>query len=102
VLAELELTSTDQANTLLAMLDDPAVRQVRVRSIMIEGEELAVRAPLLSHGTDGARITAQGMGKAVPVASKDTGNGRKRNRRPNLMSANASYDSLRIARRAHA
>ena len=84
------------------MLDDPAVRQVRVRSIVTEGEELAVRAPLLSHGTDGARITAQGMGEAVPLASKNTGNGRQRNRRPNLMAANASYDSLRIARRAHA
>ena len=39
VLAERELSANDQANTLLAMLDDPAVRQVRVGPIVTEGEE---------------------------------------------------------------
>jgi len=38
VLAERELSANDQANTLLAMLDDPAVRQVRVGPIVTEGE----------------------------------------------------------------
>ena len=102
VLAKHELNATDQAKTLLAMLDAPAVRRTSVRSIVTEGEEPAVRAPLVSHGNDGAHITAQGTGEAVPVVSKDTGKGRQRNRRPNLLAANASYDSLRIARRAHA
>jgi len=39
VLAQRELSATDQANTLLAMLDDPGVRQVRIGPILTEGEE---------------------------------------------------------------
>ena len=40
-----------------------------------------VRAALVSHGVEGSRITAKGMGKASPVASNDTAEGRHRNRR---------------------
>jgi outer membrane protein OmpA-like peptidoglycan-associated protein len=50
----------------------------------------AVRAALVSRGIDGTRITAQGMGEAVPVASNDTGEGRQRNRRVEVIIANAS------------
>ena len=50
----------------------------------------AVRAALISRGIDGTRITAQGMGEAVPVASNDTGEGRQRNRRVEVIIANAS------------
>ena len=49
----------------------------------------AVRAALASRGIDGTRITAQGMGEAAPVASNDTGEGRQRNRRVEVIIANA-------------
>jgi outer membrane protein OmpA-like peptidoglycan-associated protein len=50
----------------------------------------AVRAALVSRGIDGTRITAQGMGEAVPVANNSTGEGRQRNRRVEVIIANAS------------
>ena len=50
----------------------------------------AVRAALVSRGIDGTRITAQGMGEAVPVASNDTAEGRQRNRRVEVIIANAT------------
>ena len=50
----------------------------------------AVRAALVSRGIDGTRITAKGMGEAVPVASNDTAEGRQRNRRVEVIIANAS------------
>jgi outer membrane protein OmpA-like peptidoglycan-associated protein len=49
----------------------------------------AVRAALASRGIDGTRITAQGMGEAVPVASNGTAEGRQRNRRVEVIIANA-------------
>jgi outer membrane protein OmpA-like peptidoglycan-associated protein len=50
----------------------------------------AVRAALVSRGIDGTRITAQGMGEAVPVANNSTGEGRQRNRRVEVIIATAS------------
>jgi outer membrane protein OmpA-like peptidoglycan-associated protein len=50
----------------------------------------AVRAALVSRGIDGTRITAQGMGEAVPVANNSTGEGRQRNRRVEVIIANAT------------
>ena len=50
----------------------------------------AVRAALVSRGIDGTRITAKGMGEAVPVASNDTAEGRQRNRRVEVIIANAT------------
>lgn len=50
----------------------------------------AVRAALVSRGIDGTRITAKGMGEAVPVASNDTAEGRQRNRRVEVIIPNAS------------
>ena len=44
VLADRELSPIDQANVLLALLDDPAVRQARVGPLVIEGDELAASA----------------------------------------------------------
>lgn len=41
VLADRELSPIDQANVLLAMLDDPAVRHARVGPLVIEGDDLA-------------------------------------------------------------
>ncbi len=49
----------------------------------------AVRAALVSRGIDGTRITAKGMGEAVPVASNDTAEGRQRNRRVEVIIPNA-------------
>lgn len=46
----------------------------------------AVRLALVGgHGIDGARLDAQGVGPAVPVASNDTEEGRARNRRVELV-----------------
>jgi outer membrane protein OmpA-like peptidoglycan-associated protein len=50
----------------------------------------AVRAALASRGIGGIRITAQGMGEAAPVASNDTAEGRQRNRRVEVIIANAT------------
>lgn len=50
----------------------------------------AVRAALASRGIDGTRITAQGMGEAVPVANNSTGEGRQRNRRVEVIIPNAT------------
>lgn len=46
----------------------------------------AVRLALVGgHGIDGGRLTAQGVGPSVPVASNDTEEGRARNRRVELV-----------------
>lgn len=50
----------------------------------------ALRAALTSRGVDGTRITAQGMGEATPVANNGTAEGRQRNRRVEVVIANAS------------
>jgi outer membrane protein OmpA-like peptidoglycan-associated protein len=41
----------------------------------------AVRAYLVSHGIDGSRVEAVGLGDAQPIASNDTEEGRAQNRR---------------------
>lgn len=43
VLAHRELSTEDQANTLLAMLRDPAVRQARVGPLVLDDLELAAK-----------------------------------------------------------
>ena len=43
VLADRELSTEDQANTLLAMLRDPAVRQARVGPLVLDDLELAAK-----------------------------------------------------------
>ncbi len=48
----------------------------------------SVRGALVSRGVDGARVTTQGLGKAVPVASNDTAEGRQRNRRVEIVISN--------------
>lgn len=50
----------------------------------------AVRAALVSRGIDGTRITAKGMGEAAPVANNATAEGRQRNRRVEVIIANAT------------
>lgn len=50
----------------------------------------AVRAALVSRGIDGTRITATGMGEAAPVANNSTAEGRQRNRRVEVIIANAA------------
>lgn len=48
----------------------------------------AVRAALVNRGVDGGRIVTKGLGKAVPVASNDTAEGRQRNRRVEIVISN--------------
>jgi outer membrane protein OmpA-like peptidoglycan-associated protein len=50
----------------------------------------AVRGALLSRGVEGSRITTNGMGKASPVASNDTAEGRQRNRRVEIVISGTS------------
>src|SRR5437764_747851 len=45
----------------------------------------AVRAALIGAGVDPARVTAIGMGEAVPVASNATAAGRQQNRRVEIV-----------------
>jgi len=45
----------------------------------------AVQAALVSRGVEGSRIKTNGMGKASPVASNDTAEGRQRNRRVEIV-----------------
>lgn len=47
----------------------------------------AVRNALLQRGVDGTRIVARGLGKAAPVASNATAEGRQRNRRVEIVIA---------------
>jgi outer membrane protein OmpA-like peptidoglycan-associated protein len=49
----------------------------------------AVRNALLSRGIAGMRVTAKGMGESAPVASNDTAAGRQRNRRVEIIIADA-------------
>lgn len=49
----------------------------------------AVRAALTSRGIDAARVTAKGLGKSAPVASNASAEGRQRNRRVEIIIANA-------------
>ncbi|KQP22481.1 OmpA family protein [Pseudorhodoferax sp. Leaf267] len=48
----------------------------------------SVRGALVARGVDGGRIVTKGLGKAVPVASNDTGEGRQRNRRVEIVISN--------------
>ena len=41
----------------------------------------SIRAWLLAHGIDGARVTARGYGETQPIADNGTAAGRARNRR---------------------
>lgn len=50
----------------------------------------AVRAALVSRGVEGSRITTNGMGKASPVASNDTAEGRQQNRRVEIVISGTS------------
>ena len=49
----------------------------------------SVRAALVQRGVEGGRITTKGLGKAVPVAGNDSAEGRQRNRRVEIVIANA-------------
>ena len=49
----------------------------------------AVRAALAYRGIDGGRIATKGFGKANPVASNVTAEGRQRNRRVEIVISNA-------------
>ena len=48
----------------------------------------SVRSYLMRRGVDTSRVTTQGMGESVPVASNDTPGGRQQNRRVEIIVSN--------------
>jgi outer membrane protein OmpA-like peptidoglycan-associated protein len=48
----------------------------------------SVRSYLMRQGVDRSRVTTQGMGESVPVASNDTAGGRQQNRRVEIIVSN--------------
>jgi outer membrane protein OmpA-like peptidoglycan-associated protein len=48
----------------------------------------SVRSYLMRHGVDRSRVTTEGMGESVPVASNDTAGGRQQNRRVEIIVSN--------------
>jgi outer membrane protein OmpA-like peptidoglycan-associated protein len=48
----------------------------------------SVRAYLMRHGVDPSRVTTQGMGESVPVATNGTAGGRQQNRRVEIIVSN--------------
>ncbi|HTR59090.1 MAG TPA: OmpA family protein [Casimicrobiaceae bacterium] len=55
-----------------------------------ERRAASVRVALIESGIDGSRIYVRGYGKAFPVASNDTAEGRQRNRRVEVVISDAS------------
>lgn len=54
----------------------------------------SVRSYLLRQGIDTSRISTQGMGESVPVASNDTAGGRQQNRRVEIIVSNSPTGSM--------
>jgi len=54
-----------------------------------ERRAASVRVALIQSGIDGSRIDVRGYGKAFPVASNDTAEGRQRNRRVEVVISDA-------------
>lgn len=55
----------------------------------------SVRSYLMRQGVDASRVTTQGMGESVPVASNDTAGGRQQNRRVEIIVNNPAQASNR-------
>jgi outer membrane protein OmpA-like peptidoglycan-associated protein len=55
----------------------------------------AVRVMLVGMGIDGSRLSSRGLGEADPVASNDTADGRRSNRRVEIVFSGESGDLLR-------
>ena len=53
----------------------------------------SVRSYLMRKGVDPSRVTTQGMGESVPVASNDTAGGRQQNRRVEIIVSNPTQAS---------
>ena len=54
----------------------------------------SVRAYLMRHGVDPSRVTTQGMGESVPVATNETAGGRQQNRRVEIIVSNPPATSM--------
>ena len=68
-----------------------------------ERRAAAVRLALVEEGVDGSRVFVRGYGKAFPVASNDTPEGRQRNRRVEVVISDgrgAIAPARRVVRRA--
>lgn len=74
------LTHRESARIRIAGHTDNVGNAARNLALSTERAE-AVRAYLIAHGIDGSRIEAVGFGDAQPIASNDTEEGRRENRR---------------------
>ena len=100
--AELKAGATRTVDRLAAFMRDHPERSLQVEgytdSVGSDALNLAlsqrradaVQAALVSRGVEGSRITTNGMGKANPVASNDTAEGRQRNRRVEIVISGTS------------
>jgi outer membrane protein OmpA-like peptidoglycan-associated protein len=100
--AELKAGATRTVDRLAAYMRDHPERSLQVEgytdSVGSDALNLtlsqrradAVQAALVSRGVEGSRITTNGMGKASPVASNDTAEGRQRNRRVEIVISGTS------------
>ena len=59
-----------------------------------ERRAASVRTYLVRQGVDTSRITTQGMGESVPVASNDSSGGRQQNRRVEIIVSNPTQPSM--------
>ncbi|HET7202466.1 MAG TPA: OmpA family protein [Steroidobacteraceae bacterium] len=91
------ITDLDQLARFLAKYPDRTVT-IEGHTDSVGGEDYnvglshrraeSVRSYLLRQGIDASRITTQGMGESVPVASNDTAGGRQQNRRVEIIVSN--------------
>jgi outer membrane protein OmpA-like peptidoglycan-associated protein len=100
--AELKAGATRTVDRLAAFMRDHPERSLQVEGYtdsvgsdalnlaLSERRANAVRDALVSRGVEGSRITTNGMGKANPVASNDTAEGRQRNRRVEIVISGTS------------
>lgn len=100
--AELKAGAFDTLDRLTSFLRDNPERKLKIEghtdSVGSDSYNIglsqrraeSVRAALVARGVDGGRIATEGLGKARPVAGNDSAEGRQRNRRVEIVIANAA------------
>ena len=98
--ADLQARAVGNLNKLVNFLDQYPDRRVAIHGYtdslgaekdnqgLSERRANSVRAYLADHGIDSTRLYASGMGQSAPVAGNDSGAGRQRNRRVEVIISN--------------